>query len=302
MIDYKPSYLKLFATGELEARSAKAQKHLSDCQLCPHLCGVNRIETVGFCQASENAVIASFNPHYGEEAPLVGRHGSGAIFFGYCNMRCVFCQNCELSHEGEGEIVSDSQLAQIMLKLQNDYHCHNINLVSPTHFVPNILAALQIAVTQGLSIPLVYNCGGYENLETLSILDGVVDIYMPDFKYRIEEIGYKYSKVRNYPEIVMASLKEMDRQVGGLKTDEKGIAFQGLIIRHLVMPGGLEDTKQILRFISEHLSPDCLVNVMDQYHPAHLAFKYPELSKSLDKEEFKEAYDYARQLGLRLAR
>lgn len=302
MIGYKPSYLKLFTTGELKARSAKVQEHLSDCQLCPHLCRVNRKETVGFCQAPENAVVASFSPHYGEEAPLVGQHGSGTIFFGYCNMRCVFCQNCELSHEGEGEIVSNSQLAQIMLKLQNDYHCHNINLVSPTHFVPSILDALQIAAEQGLSIPLVYNCGGYENLETLKILEGVIDIYMPDFKYTHEEKGYKYSRVRDYPEIVMSSLKEMDRQVGGLKTDENGIALQGLIIRHLVMPGGLEETKQILRFISEQLSPECLVNVMDQYHPAHLAFKYPELSKRLSKEEFKEAHKYARQLGLRLAR
>ena len=301
VFEYKPSYLKLYSSGELEARVAEAHKHLTDCRLCPHLCGVNRQEKKGFCRAPEQAVVASFGPHFGEEAPLVGRHGSGTIFFGFCNLRCVFCQNCELSFRGEGQQVSDEELAGIMVKLQEAYRCHNINFVSPTHFVPNILGALLIAVGKGLSIPLVYNCGGYENIDILRLLDGIVDIYMPDFKYSLGERGAKYSGVRNYPEMVMSSLQEMDRQVGGLKT-EQDIAYRGLIIRHLVMPGGLEDTKQILRFISEHLSQDCLVNVMDQYHPEHLAFKYPELSKRLAKEDFREAYTYAQRLGLRLAR
>lgn len=300
MAKHKPGYLALLENGELKRRVEEAKKHLTECNLCPHGCGVNRRETVGFCRSHDKAVVASYGPHFGEEPPLVGWNGSGTIFFGYCNMRCVFCQNCELSHGGEGEVVSNEMLAEIMLVIQNHYRCHNINLVTPTHFVPNILEALYIAAQKGLKLPLVYNCGGYEMVETLKLLDGVVDIYMPDFKYSIEERGVKYSEVRDYPKYVKSALKEMDRQVGGLKLDERGVAYKGLLIRHLVMPGGLEDTKEILRFIKEELSSDCAVNLMDQYYPHYKAYKYKEIARRLSPEEYKEAWLYAKELGLRL--
>jgi len=297
----EPSYLGLVQNGELNRRVHEANKHLTECNLCPHECSVNRQEKLGFCRASDKVVVASYGPHFGEEEPLVGQNGSGTIFFGYCNMHCVFCQNCELSFGGEGEIITNQDLAEIMLKLQTTYHCHNINLVTPTHFVPNILEALLIAAQNGLKLPLVYNCGGYERMETLHMLEGVIDIYMPDFKYHLTDRAVKYSQVKDYPEKVKAALKEMHRQVGGLKTDQQGIAYRGLIIRHLMMPSGLEDTKGILRFIKAELSPDCLVNLMDQYRPAHQAFKYEELSRRLSSREFREAVTLAETLGLRLA-
>lgn len=297
----QPGYIKLYQDGTLHQRADLAKIHLEKCILCPHECGVNRKLKPGFCQAPDKAIISSFGPHFGEEAELVGDNGSGTIFFGYCNLRCVFCQNFELSFGGEGEFISDESLAGIMIRLQNDYHCHNINLVSPTHFVPNVLAALVLAAEQGLQIPLVYNCGGYEKLETLKLLEGVVDIYMPDFKYNVEERGRRYSNVKDYPTQVKQSLEEMDRQVGGLKVDERGIAYRGLIIRHLMMPGGLAETKQILEFIAKELSKDCLVNIMDQYYPAHQADKYEELNQRVKKQDWDQAIAYARKMGLRLS-
>lgn len=300
LVTFEPSYIKLFKKGQLNKRATEAKKHLTQCNLCPHQCGIDRTLELGFCRAADKVLISSYGPHFGEEVPLVGENGSGTIFFGYCNMQCVFCQNCELSFGGEGEIISNEALAQIMLKLQDYYHCHNINLVTPTHFVPNILEALSLAVEQGLKLPLVYNCGGYERLETLVLLDGIIDIYMPDFKYHLTEKGAKYSKVRDYPDKVKKALKEMDRQVGGLKLDQRDIAYQGLIVRHLMMPGGLEDTKGVLSFIKEELSPDCLVNLMDQYYPAHQAYQFEEISKKLTAREYKEALTFAEKLGLRL--
>lgn len=298
---YEPIYIKTLAKGKLKKKIIEAEKHLTECNLCPHNCGVNRQEKLGFCRATDKVVISNYGPHFGEEAPLTGRNGSGTIFFGYCTMRCVFCQNCELSFGGEGEIVPNEDLAEIMLELQNYYKCHNINLVTPTHFVANILEAVFLAAGKGLRIPLVYNCGGYEKMETLAMLDGVVDIYMPDFKYHLEERGVKYSGVKGYPVLVKKALKEMDRQVGGLKINEQGIAYRGLLIRHLMMPGGLEDTKEVLMFIKQQLSPDCLVNLMSQYYPAHQAYKYEELSEKLNPKEYREALKYAKELGLRLA-
>lgn len=296
-----PGYLQLLENGELERKALKALEHLKRCNLCPHQCGVNREEKLGFCRASHQAIVSSFGPHFGEEKPLVGTRGSGTIFFGYCNMRCVFCQNCEISFGGEGEVISNTELAEMMMQLQDDYHCHNINLVTPTHFVPNILEALLLAAGEGLTLPLVYNCGGYEELETLELLDGVIDIYMPDFKYHLEEWGHKYSRVRDYARKVKEALKEMDRQVGGLKIDQEGIAYRGLIIRHLMLPGGLENTKEVLRFIKAELSPLCLVNLMDQYYPAHQAYKHPELVRGIKPGEYREALKLAKELGLRLA-
>ncbi len=296
-----PNYLNLLENGRLKDIVKEAKKHLAGCNLCPRACNINRKEKLGFCGASDKIVVSSYGPHFGEETVLVGNRGSGTIFFGYCNMRCVFCQNWELSFYGEGKVITNEELANIMLLIQNSYNCHNINLVTPTHFVPNILEALYIAAHKGLKLPLVYNCGGYEKMQTLQLLDGVIDIYMPDFKYYNAMRGKKYSKVKDYPEKVKLALKEMDRQVGGLKTDENGIAYRGLIIRHLVIPGGIQDTKDILTFIKEELSPDCLVNLMDQYHPAHKAFECEEISKALSTREFKEAYLFAKSLGLRLA-
>ena len=276
------------------------EKHITRCHLCPHKCGVNRTKEVGVCRGADRAIVSSYGPHFGEESVLVGYNGSGTIFFGYCNMKCVYCQNFELSFHGEGNLVSDEKLANIMLQLQDHYKCHNINLVTPTHFVSNILKAVYIAAQKGLRLPIVYNCGGYESTEILKILDGIIDIYMPDFKYNSPERAKRYSKVEDYPEKVKSALKEMNRQVNGLKIDERGIACRGLLIRHLVLPGGLEDTKKVLKFIKDELSPDCLVNLMNQYYPSHKAFEYEEIAKGLSFMEYQQAYDYAKKLGLRL--
>jgi putative pyruvate formate lyase activating enzyme len=296
----EPGYIGLLKEQQLKQRVSEAQKHLTECKLCPHRCGINRQHKLGFCGAADKVVVNSYGPHFGEEYPLVGHKGSGTIFFAYCNMRCVFCQNWELSFGGEGQIITNEALAEIMLLLQNHYHCHNINLVTPTHFVPNILAAVLMAAQKGLNLPLVYNCGGYESLETLSLLDGIVDIYLPDFKYISAERASLYSGVRDYPEKAKLALKEMNRQVGGLKVNKDGIAYRGLIIRHLMLPGGLEDTKEVLKFIKEELSPDCALNLMDQYYPAHQAFRYPELSHNLVNQEYLEALAFAQGLGLNI--
>lgn len=296
----KPNYIKLLENGDLEKKVKQAQKHITNCNLCPHQCGVNRINEVGVCRGSHMATVSSHGPHGGEEDVLVGNRGSGTIFFGYCNLSCVYCQNYELSCYGEGEIVSDEALSNMMLSLQNNYGCHNINLVTPTHYVPNILEAIYLAAKKGLELPIVYNCGGYESVHTLKILDGVIDIYMPDFKYNSTESGKKYSKVPDYPKRAKEALIEMDRQVGGLKTDHRGIAYRGLLIRHLMLPGGLEDSKEVLEFIKEELSSDVLVNLMDQYYPSHKAFEYKEIAKRINYNKYKEAYNYGNSLGLRL--
>ncbi|MDD2551453.1 MAG: hypothetical protein PHO84_03585 [Dysgonamonadaceae bacterium] len=298
----EPNYLKTLEKGDLSKKVEEAKKHITNCNLCPHKCGVNRIEEVGMCKANHRAIVSSYGPHLGEERVLVGQRGSGTIFFGYCNMSCVYCQNYELSAYGEGKIVSNEKLAQMMLSLQNHYDCHNINLVTPTHFVPNILEAICLAAQSGLKLPIVYNSGGYESLETLRLLEGVIDIYMPDFKYSSTESGKRYSKVSDYPKRAKEALKEMDRQVGGLKVDSRNIAYRGLLIRHLMLPGGLEDTKGVIEFIKKELSSDVLVNLMNQYHPTHKAFEYKEIDKRLGFMEHKEAYDYGKKLGLRLAK
>lgn len=300
-MNFKPSYIKLLQGGAFLEKVKEIEKYITRCYLCPHECGVNRTKEVGICGGTDKAIVSSYGPHFGEEDVLVGYNGSGTIFFGYCNMKCVYCQNFELSFYGEGNLVSDAKLANIMLQLQNHYKCHNINLVTPTHFVSNILKSIYIAAQEGLKLPIVYNCGGYESIEILKILDGIIDIYMPDFKYNSPERAKKYSKVENYPEKAKLALKEMDRQVNGLKVDERGIACRGLLIRHLVLPGGLEDTKKVLKFIKEELSPGCLVNLMNQYYPSHKAFEYEEIAKGLSFMEYQQAYDYAKELGLRLA-
>jgi putative pyruvate formate lyase activating enzyme len=243
-------------------------------------------------------VVSSYGPHFGEEAPLVGQGGSGTIFFTNCNLKCVFCQNYSISQIGEGREVTAEELAAMMLSLQRR-GCHNINLVSPTHVVPQILEALELAVAGGLSVPLVYNSGGYDSVETLKLLEGIVDIYMPDMKYSHDEIARQYSGIDNYPSVNRAAVKEMHRQVGGLKVDERGIAIKGLLIRHLVLPHGLAGTEETTRFLAREVSLNTYLNVMAQYHPCHQAFRFPLLSRAVTREEFDEAVSLARRQGLK---
>lgn len=294
----KPSYLKLAKSGELKARAEAAVKMLQDCKLCPHLCGINRAQgEKGFCRAGEFAVVESVNPHFGEEEVLVGRHGSGTIFFGHCNLKCVFCQNYKLSQKDHGFGISLEELASAMLQLQ-DLGCHNINFVSPTHFAAQIIQAVAIAAEKGLHIPLVYNTGGYDTLETLELLDGIIDIYMPDIKFIDEEAAVKYLRVKGYPKAVKTAIKEMHRQVGDLKLDEDGLAYRGLLVRHLVMPGGLAGTEEIMCFLAEEISPYTYVNIMRQYYPAHLAENYPELNRRITRQEYAAAVRAAEDAGL----
>ncbi len=300
-MSFKPNYLQLLKEGGFPKRLAKAKRHFTDCQLCPRACGVDRNREKGVCQAGTEAVVSSFGPHFGEEPVLVGRRGSGTVFFAHCNLRCVFCQNYDISFGGLGRKVSNEQLAEILLIIQNRYGCANINFVTPTHFLPNILEAVYLAAQKGLKLPLVYNCGGYESVEALKLLDGVIDIYMPDFKYAAGERSAKYSKAEDYPAKAKKALLEMDRQVGALEQNELGLARRGLLIRHLMLPGGLDDTKDILKFIKENLSAGCLVNLMSQYYPSHQSFLYPEIDKRLARDDYREAYKFAQGLGLNLA-
>ena len=242
-------------------------------------------------------MVSSYGPHFGEEAPLVGRHGSGTIFFTYCNLRCVFCQNYTISQLGEGSVVDREELARMMLSLQAR-GCHNINLVSPTHVVPHILEALELAVSMGLYLPLVYNSGGYDSVETLELLDGIVDIYMPDMKYSDAETAEQLSGIKDYPEVNKAAIKEMHRQVGDLQIDEQGIAQCGLLVRHLVLPHRLAGTEEAVCFLAREVSTNTYLNIMAQYHPCYKAFDIPSLSRPVNKQEFYEAIDLAHQQGL----
>ncbi|MGI6160372.1 MAG: radical SAM protein [Limnochordia bacterium] len=298
-MDYSASYLQLSRT-EFEARIGEAEEQLRSCHLCPRECGADRASEKGFCQAGSTLVVSSFGPHMGEESVLAGRTGSGTIFFGHCNLRCVYCQNYQLSILGSGSPVTSEQLASMMLIIQDRYKCPNINLVTPTHYVPQILQAVYTAAQRGLRLPLVYNCGGYESAATLQLLDGVVDIYMPDLKYASPERGLLYSQAEDYFVRARLALLEMDRQVGGLQLDAQGVAQRGLLVRHLVLPGGLEDTKKVLDFIAGELSPDCMVNLMDQYYPCYQADRFPELKRRLSAREYDQARQYAQGLGLRL--
>jgi len=286
-MDY-PSYVELYKRGELRRRVEKALESLRSCELCPHRCRVNREEgELGFCKVGRYAVVSSYFPHRGEEFPIRGYRGSGTVFFSYCNMRCVYCQNYELSHFGEGREVLPEELADIMMELQ-ELGCHNINLVSPSHVVPQILEALYLAVGKGLRIPLVYNTSSYDALETLRLLDGVVDIYLADLKYLNPEYGRRFSKVRDYPKHAKRAIREMFRQVGNLKTDSRGIAYRGLLIRHLVLPNDISTTAEVMRFLRD-IDPHLSVNVMSQYFPYYRAKDYPELSRRITSEEFRKA-------------
>ncbi len=294
----QPSYCRLFRDGQLALRANKARERLRRCDVCPRHCQVNRLaEEKGFCQVGSRAFVASYGPHVGEETPLRGRGGSGTIFFGSCNLRCVYCQNYEISQLREGREVSARELAMMMLDLQRR-GCHNINLVTPSHQVPQILEGLLLAAEEGLSLPLVYNTSSYDDLDTLEILDGIVDIYLPDFKYADAAIALRYSKVESYPAIARAAIKEMHRQVGDLVLDPEGVAIRGVLVRHLVLPEGLAGTATIMRFLAEEISVDTYVNIMDQYRPCHRAFLYPPLDRTITRDEFDEAVRLAKASGL----
>jgi len=262
------------------------------------LIGVNRsINEKGLCNTGKRAVVSSYGPHFGEESPLVGKRGSGTIFITWCSMRCIYCQNYSISQLGEGTETSNEDLAKMMLSLQ-EQGCHNINIVTPTHVVPQILSALEMAIERGLNIPLVYNTGGYDSVETLKIIDKVFDIYMPDMKYGDKTTAAKLSKVSNYPKINQDAVLEMHRQVGDLVLDGNGIAQRGLLIRHLVLPENLAGTEKVLEFISKKISKNTYLNIMDQYNPHHKAFKKPPLNKRITSNEYNYALELARKYGL----
>jgi len=295
---YEPVYLETYSKGLLKEKIKKAREILSSCSLCPRRCGVDRLSgQLGICKTGENAYVSSYHPHYGEEAPLVGHNGSGTIFFTYCNLLCNFCQNYDISHEGRGDEVSDEQIAGMMLFLQNS-GCHNINFVTPTHVVPQILSALEIAIKNGLSVPLVYNTGGYDRVETLKLLDGVIDIYMPDFKFWDPKVAELTCEAQNYPEIAQNAVLEMHRQVGDLVIDKSGIARRGLLIRHLVLPHGLAGTRNIMKFIAQKVSLNSYVNIMPQYRPCGRAYEVKELSRMLLPKEYKAALREAKEEGV----
>jgi putative pyruvate formate lyase activating enzyme len=294
---FEPAYLALLRSSELKQRVQDAYKHLHDCDFCGRECHVDRYEQPGTCKTGVRAVVSSAGPHLGEEDPLRGYRGSGTIFFAWCNLNCQFCQNHDISQSGHGREVEPEELARMMLSLQAQ-GCHNINFVSPTHVVAPILAALLIAAEVGLRLPLVWNTGGYDSLAALTLLDGVVDIYMPDMKYADEETARKYSKIRQYPAVNQAGVREMHRQVGDLVMDDSGIALRGLLVRHLVLPGGLAGTDKIARFLAEEVSRDTYINVMDQYRPCYRAYELPPLDRPVTRAEYEQAVQQAREVGL----
>ncbi len=298
MTSFQPKYLETHAQGYLKEKIGQAYKRLEACTLCPRQCGVNRLEDeTGVCKTGQLAVISSFNAHFGEEAPLVGRNGSGTVFFTHCNLLCNFCQNFSISHEGEGYMVTDTQLAAMMLSLQKA-GCHNINLVTPSHVIYPILAALAIAIEKGLSIPLVYNTSAYDTVDSLKILDGVIDIYMPDFKFWDVAVAELTCEAADYPDFARKAVIEMHRQAGDLKTDAHGIAQCGLLIRHLVLPENLAGTQEVMRFIAEEISTDTYVNIMPQYRPCGRAHEIKALSRPLAGVDYKKALLAAERAGI----
>jgi putative pyruvate formate lyase activating enzyme len=295
----KPACLQLLESGGLEGRVSEAWKHLQDCDLCARYCRVNRLETIqgAVCRTGERAIVHSYGPHHGEEDPLRGWNGSGTIFFSWCNLRCVYCQNWDISQKGLGREVAPAELAGMMLELQ-DKGCHNINFVSPSHVVAQIIAAVAIAAERGLLLPLVYNTGGYDSLEALRLLDGIIDIYMPDMKYADSTQAHRFSHVRNYVEVNRAAVTEMHRQVGDLRLDENGLAERGLLVRHLVLPEDVSGTDEVLAFLAEEISPDTYVNVMGQYRPCYRADQNPPLDRGVTHREVHRAKARAVELGL----
>jgi putative pyruvate formate lyase activating enzyme len=296
---FEPAYLRLARQGRLRDVEKALWSLLDACRLCPRACGTNRRGGKrGTCGATARLKVASHGPHFGEERPLVGRGGSGTIFFSNCNLLCCFCQNWEINHRGDGRFIAEAELADMMLDLQAR-GCHNINLVTPTHVVPHIVSALRAAVDRGLRLPLVYNTGGYDDLAVIRMLDGIVDIYLPDFKYQDGAMAAKYSSgAADYPDVAAAGIKEMHRQVGVLQRDARGVALRGLIIRHLVMPHNIAGTDRFVRWVARELTTDTYVNIMPQYRPEHRARDYPELARPITSEEWGQALAWARAAGL----
>ena len=298
--DFEPAYMKLFHSGELYRRSRQALRSLANCKVCPRDCEVNRLNNEhSVCKTGRKARVGSYAPHYGEEDCLRGTNGSGTIFFSLCNLKCVFCQNYDISQDGEGIEVSPEDLAAMMLDLQNR-GCHNINFVTPEHVVPQILEALPLAVQMGLRLPLVYNTGAYDSMESMRMMEGIVDIYMPDFKYWSNERSQKYLKAKDYPKTARTVIKEMHRQVGDLVLDENGLAKRGVLLRHLVMPDGLEDAENIMGYLSKEISADTYLNIMSQYFPAGKVseIKYQEINRRPYSQELATVEKIARQCGL----
>lgn len=294
-----PGYLGLLRSGLLEERMRTANQHLERCDLCAHHCGVNRLQTTegAVCRTGEQALVCNFGPHHGEEEPISGWAGSGAIFFGRCNLHCVFCQDWAMSQTGSGRSTTPDALAAMMLALQ-DRGCHNLNLISPSHVVAQIISAVFIAAQKGLRLPLVYNTGGYDSLEALRLLNGIVDIYLPDMKYGDSEASLRFSGVGDYTEVNRAAVLEMHRQVGDLVVDTEGVAIRGLLVRHLVLPGNAAGSSAVLDFIAQKISPQTYLNLMDHYYPWYRADGFPPIGRSLRHGEFPRVLEMAEQRGL----
>ena len=297
---FEPAYLKLHRTGELKERADKLWSVMESCELCPRSCGVNRLDGMtGFCNApGTELVVSAFHPHFGEEEPLVGDGGSGTIFLTHCNLRCVFCQNWEISQLGRGYERKIDELAGMMLMLQ-ETGCHNINFVTPTHYSAHILKAVDKAAAAGLRIPIVYNTSGWEREEILKVLDGIVDIYLPDFKYWDPDMSAQYSsEAESYPELTKKAILEMHRQVGVAEPARNGLMYRGLMIRHLVMPNDTSGSEKIMEWIAENLPKNTYINIMAQYSPLFKAFEYPDLSRRITKKEYSQVVRKAKDLGL----
>ncbi len=298
MGDHIPSFIEVFERGNFPEIIDNLYEKIRQCIICPHRCLINRIENeTGFCRSGVKMKISSYFSHFGEERPISGNYGSGTVFFSKCNMSCQYCQNYEISQLDSGREINHEELSKIFLHLQ-DIGCHNINLVSPTHYIAQIVKSLYLAVKKGLKIPIVYNSGGYDSVETLILLKGIIDIYMPDMKYGSNETGLKYSKVSKYSYYNRLAVKEMFDQVGLLKTDDKGIAFKGLLVRHLVLPGDLSGSKEVFKFISEEISPFTYVNILSQYHPSFNSYKFEFLKRNLKTKEYLQALKEAKDIGL----
>jgi putative pyruvate formate lyase activating enzyme len=294
-----PRYLALFRSGELDRRAAEARARLRDCDLCGRRCHVDRVASVrgAVCRTGVRAVVHGFGPHHGEEGPIRGTCGSGTVFFSWCNLRCDFCQNWEIARRGEGREVSDEALARIMLSLQ-EQGCHNVNLVSPSHVVAQVLSAIAIAARAGLCVPIVYNTGGYDSETALRLLDGVIDVYMPDLKYGDDVAARRWSHVRDYVSTNQAAVREMHRQVGDLRLDDEGVAVGGLLVRHLILPGDVASSGSVLRFLAEEVSRDTYVNLMGQYRPCYLARTAAPMDRRILRGELESARSLAAALGL----
>ena len=299
---FEPSYLAIYRAGELKCRAEALEARLAACDICPAKCGVNRINgETGFCHSRLLPIVDTVCQHLGEEPPISGIKGSGTVFFGNCNMRCVYCQNHQISQDWRKEqskAITPAALAEKLLYLQNDQGCHNINFVSPSHFVPQILQTLLIAIPMGLKIPLVYNTGGYDSVDTIKALDGIIDIYLPDLRYASDKIAKQYSQAPHYVENSRQAIKEMYRQVGNLKIDENEIAQLGLIVRHLILPEGLAGSEESIRWLAKEISPEVSVSLMAQYYPTHNAARYPALSRGITEGEYLEVIELLEELGI----